>query len=259
MINISQINGAIKYLTKLIHTVGAFRFKFDNVEYKSNPSNGKIIIEYDVYVESNQKDVVWLWDYLSCKSKHIVEDACGVVSVSFGDILPVIKHIYVDGFDAGRYGGYIPESFVEKISEGFQNNIPKQIKSYFYCGGTRKEIVLIVNYEVSNIYIDDGLTTDVSVYCSVVLVDNKPLENITQDLAETIVGYLSEDESVTNTLDNVVWGEIARYMDGLDECELWTHTYAYIRNIGDIDIEDFNYVSHSTFSSKLCDFITGDY
>jgi hypothetical protein len=40
---------------------------------------------------------------------------------------------------------------------------------------------------------------------------------------------------------------------------LWTHTYPYIRNIGDVEVDDFNYTNHSTFSSKMCDFITGDY
>ena len=36
-------------------------------------------------------------------------------------------------------------------------------------------------------------------------------------------------------------------------------TYTYIRNIGDIKVDDFNYTNQSTFSSKLCDFISGDY
>jgi hypothetical protein len=259
MVNDGQVNGIIKYLTKLIHTVGVFRFKFDNIEYKTNLSNGKVMIEYDVYVETKEKDVIWLWDYLSCKSKHIIEDACGVVSVSFGDILPVIKHIYLDGFETERYGGYIPDSFVKKVSEEIQHNVPKQIKTHFYCGGQLKHIISIVDYEISNMYLDDGLTTDVSVYCSQVLIDGTPLENITQDLAEDIVGYVSELDTLKSRLDEVVWNEITKYMDDLSDCEIWTHTYAYIRNIGDIEVEDFNYINHSTFSSKMCDFITGDY
>jgi hypothetical protein len=116
---------------------------------------------------------------------------------------------------------------------------------------------LNVSYEVSDVYIDDGITTDISVYCNQVLVDNEPLENITQDLAETIVGYMSEDDNLRVPLDGIVWGEITKYMN-LEDCEIWTHTYTYLRNIGDIEVDDFNYINQSTFSSKLCDFISGD-
>jgi hypothetical protein len=91
-----------------------------------------------------------------------------------------------------------------------------------------------------------------------VLVDNEPLENITQDLAETIVGYMSEDDNLRVPLDGIVWDEITKYMS-LEDCEIWTHTYTYLRNIDDIEVDDFNYVNHSTFSSKMCDFISGDY
>jgi hypothetical protein len=45
----------------------------------------------------------------------------------------------------------------------------------------------------------------------------------------------------------------------LGDCEIWTRLYVYIRNIGDIEVNDFDYTNHSTFSSKLCDFISGDY
>jgi hypothetical protein len=135
---------------------------------------------------------------------------------------------------------------------------PKQITTHFFCGGERKNLVLNVTYDVSNIYIDDGIQTDVSVYCSEVLVDGEPLENITQDLAETIVGYVSEDDNLRFPLDSSIWDEITKYMD-LGSCEIWTHTYTFIRNIGDIQIDDFNFTNHSTFSSKLCDFISGDY
>jgi len=45
----------------------------------------------------------------------------------------------------------------------------------------------------------------------------------------------------------------------LESCEIWTHTYTYLRNIGDTEVEDTDYIGHSTFSSKMCDFISGDY
>jgi hypothetical protein len=259
MVNSGQIKGVIMYLTQLTHTVGMFRFKFGDIEYsRTHGDTGKIIIEYNLYVELKEKDIIWLWDYLSCKSKHIIEESCRIVSVSFGDLLPVIKNIYVDGFETERYGGYTPDSFIKKVSEKIQSDVPKQIKTYFYCEGQLKHMVLIVDYEISDMYLVDGLTTDVSVYCSQILVDGEPLENITQDLAETIVGYVSEDDSIKQPLDTIVWNEINKYMN-LEDCEIWTHTYPYVRNIGDIEVEDFDYINRSIFSSKMCDFISGDY
>ena len=258
MINNSQVNGIITYLTKLTHTVDMFRFKFDNVEYKINSSTGKSTIEYDVYIESKEKDIIWLWDFFNCKSKHILEDACGVVSASFGDILPIVKYIYLNGFETERYGGYVPESFITKVDELIQQRGKKQILTHFFCEEKRIDLRLNVTYGVSDIYVEDGLVTNISVYCNQVLVDGKSLENIPQDIAETIVGYVSEEDTLKHHLEDIVWEEITKYMN-LGDCELWTHTYTFIRNIGDTVVDDFNYISHSTFSSKLCSFISGDY
>jgi hypothetical protein len=253
----AEAKGIKLYLERLTHPVRMFNFKFSNIEYEIE-YNGKLVIEYDLYIQSKQKDIPWLWDYFSCKSKHIVEDACNIVGVSYGDVRPIVKLIYVDDFESQRFGGYIPESFVEKVSNEIKQPTPKNITTHFFCGGERKNLVLNVTYEVSDIYIDDGITTNVSVYCNQVLVDGEPLENIPQNLAETIVGYLQEDDNIRMPLDDKVWGEINKYMD-LQSCEIWTHTYTYIRNIGDIQVEDYDYVTHSTFSSKMCDFISGDY
>ena len=257
MITNAEAKGIKLYLERLTHPVRMFNFKFSNIEYEIE-YNGKLVIEYDLYIQSKQKDIPWLWDYFSCKSKHIVEDACNIVGVSYGDVRPIVKLIYVDDFESQRFGGYIPESFVEKVSNEIKQPTPKNITTHFFCGGERKNLVLNVTYEVSDIYIDDGITTNVSVYCNQVLVDGEPLENIPQNLAETIVGYLQEDDNIRMPLDDKVWGEINKYMD-LQSCEIWTHTYTYIRNIGDIQVEDYDYVTHSTFSSKMCDFISGDY
>jgi hypothetical protein len=258
MVNNSQVNGIITYLTKLTHTVDMFRVKFDNVEYKINSSTGKATIEYDVYVESKEKDIIWLWDFFHCKSKHILEEACGVVSASFGDILPIVKYIYLNGFETERYGGYVPESFITKVDELIQQRGKKQILTHFFCEEKRIDLRLNVTYGVSDIYVEDGLVTNISVYCNQVLVDGKSLENIPQDIAETIVGYVSEEDTLKHHLEDIVWEEITKYMN-LGDCELWTHTYTFIRNIGDTVVDDFNYISHSTFSSKLCSFISGDY
>ena len=257
MIANSEAKGIKLYLERLTHPIKMFNFKFTDVEYEIE-YNGKLVIKYDLYIQSKQKDIPWLWEYFSSKSKHIVEDACNIVGVSFGDVRPIVKFIYVDDFESQRFGGYIPESFVEKVSNDIKQNSAKQISTNFSCGGERKILTLIISCEISDIYIDDGITTDVSVYCSQILVDGKPLENIPQSLAETIVGYVSEDDNIRMNLDIIVWNEITKYMD-LEDCEIWAHTYTYIRNIGDIKVEDYDYVSHSTFSSKLCDFISGDY
>ena len=256
MITNSEAKGIKLYLERLLHPVKVFNFKFTNIEYEL--PGGKLVIEYDLYIQSKQKDVTWLWDYLSCKSKHIVEDACNIVGVSYGDVRPIVKLIYVDDFESQRYGGYLSDSFIKKVTNDITQISPKQITTHFFCGGERKNLVLNVTYEVSDIYIDDGIQTDVSVYCSEALVDGEPLQNITQDLAETIVGYVSEDDNLKFPLDSSIWDEINKYMD-LGSCEIWTHTYTFIRNIGDVKVEDFNFTNHSTFSSKLCDFISGDY
>jgi hypothetical protein len=257
VISNSEAKGIKLYLERLTHPIKMFNFKFTDVEYEIE-YNGKLVIEYDLRIQSKQKDIPWLWDYFSCKSKHIVEDACNIVGVSYGDVRPIVKLIYVDDFESQRYGGYVPESFVEKVSNEIKQPTPKNIATHFFCGGERKNLALNVTYEVSDIYIDDGITTSVSVYCSQALIDGKPLENIPQNLAETIVGYLQENDDIRMPLDDKVWSEINKYMD-LESCEIWTHTYTYIRNIGNIQVEDYDYVSHSTLSSKLCDFISGDY
>ena len=257
MITKGEAKGVKLYLERLIHPVKMFNFKFTDIEFNIE-YNGKLVIEYDLHIQSKQKDIPWLWDYFSCKSKHIVEDACGLVGVNFGDVRPIVKLIYVDDFESQRWGGYLSDSFIEKISEDIKENSPKKISTHFFCGGERKRLELLIKCELSDVYIDDGIRTDVSVYCSQALVDGEPLENIPESLAETIVGYVSEDDDIRMPLDDKVWSEINKYMD-LESCEIWTHAYAYIRNIGDTEIESFDYVSHSTFSSKMCDFISGDY
>jgi len=253
----SEAKGIKHYLERLTHPVKKFNFKFTDVECKTR-YDGKLELKYVLAIQLKEEDIPWLWDYFNCKSKHIVEDACKIVGVNFGDVIPFMRYIYVNGLRKEGYGGYIPKWFNEKITKNIEQIGPKRISTNFFCGGERKNLILNVSYEVSDIYIDDGITTDVSVYCSEALIDGEPLENIPQDLAETIVGYVSEDDNIRSPLDDIVWSEITKYMN-LEECEMWTHTYAYFRNIGNIQIDDFNYTSHSTFSSKLCDFISGDY
>ena len=181
-----------------------------------------------------------------------------MVGLDWSEVFTEVKDIYYNGKKINRYGGNVPQSFINKISNKIQELGPKQIKTMFYCGGERKQLILNVTYELLDVYIDDGVTTDVSVYSYQVLVEGEPVENIPQDLVETIVGYMSEVDDLRSPLDGIVWTEITKYMD-LGDCEIWTHTYTYLRNIGDVEVYDFNYINQSTFSSKMCDFMTGDY
>ena len=255
-----QIRGLISYLTKLTHTVDAFRISFGNIEVGKTTRGMQSYdeIKYDLNITPKNPDTPYLWDFFNCKSKHIIQDGCEMVGLSWAEVFTEVKDIYYNGRKSGKYGGIIPQSFINKISNDIQELGSKQINTNFFCGGERKILTLKVNYEVSDIYIDDGITTDVSVHCHQALVDGEPLENIPQDLAETIVGYMSEDDNLRIPLDDIVWTEITKYMN-LGDCEIWTHTYTYLRNIGDVEVYDFNYINQSTFSSKMCDFMTGDY
>ena len=264
MDNNGQLRGVVSYLTKLTHTIDEFRFKFVNVEVGEKDkyiigikSQAEFVIKYDLEIISKQPDIPYLWDFFHCKSKHIIEDGCGMVSIDWSKIFTQVKDTYYNGEKISRYGGNIPQSFIQKISEQIQQIGPKELYMFFYCEGQRK-LTLNITYELSDVYIDDGMTTDVSVYCHQALVEGEPLENIPQDLAETIVGYMTEIDDLRSPLDSIVWNEVTKYMS-LGDCEIWTHTYPYIRTIGDVEVNDYNYVNQSTFSSKLCDFMTGDY
>jgi len=258
--NSQKLRGVITYLSKLIHTVDSFRFKFINIEV-NYVTRGMIYgaeIQYDLDITPKHPDTPYLWDFFNCKSKDIIKDGCRMTSINWNNLFTNVNNIYYNGKKINKSGGNIPKSFSEKITKNIEQLGPKQINTNFFCGGERKTLTLKVNYEVSDVYIDDGLTTDVSVYCSQALVDNEPLENISQDLAETIVGYMSEDDSLRVDLDVIVWNEITQYMS-LEGCEIWTHTYTYLRNIGDVEVESSDYIGRSTFSSKMCDFISGNY
>ena len=258
--NSGQIRGLISYLTKLTHTVDAFRISFGNIEVGKTTRGMQTYdeVKYDLNIVPKKQDSPYLWDFFNCKSKDIIKDGCRMTSINWNNLFTNVNNIYYNGKKINKYGGNIPQSFRKKITKDIEKLGPKQINTNFFCGGERKTLTLKVNYEVSDIYIDDGLTTDVSVYCSQALVDNEPLENINGGIAETIVGYMSEDDNLRVPLDEIVWNEMTKYMN-LGDCEIWTHTYTYLRNIGGVEVSDFNYINQSTFSSKMCDFISGDY
>jgi hypothetical protein len=258
--NSGQIRGLISYLTKLTHTVDAFRISFDNIEVGKTTRGMQTYdeVKYDLNIVPKKPETPYLWDFFNCKSKHIIQDGCEMVGLDWSQVFTQVKDIYYNGRKSSKYGGDIPQSFINEISNKIQELGPKEVSAYFNCGGTKRKLTLKITYELADVYIDDGITTDVSVYNYQVLVEGEPVENIPQDLVETIVGYMSEVDDLRSPLDDIVWTEITKYMD-LGDCELWTHTYTYLRNIGDVEVYDFNYINQSTFSSKMCDFMTGDY
>jgi hypothetical protein len=260
MITNGQVKGIITFLTKLTHTVDSFRFKFINVSVEKTTRIGLSVplIKYDLEITSKEQDIPYLWDFFNCKSKHIIQDGCEMMSADWAHVYTELGKVYYDGEEIRRYGGEIPDLFIEKISDEIQQLGPKQLKGYFWCGGEKKQLIFNITYKLSDVYIDDGITTDVSVYCHQALVDGELLENIPQDLAETIVGYMTEIDDLRSPLDSIVWNEVTKYMS-LGDCEIWTHTYPYIRTIGDVVVDDYNYVNQSTFLSKLCSFLSGDY
>ena len=260
MVNSGQIKGVVSYISKLTHPVDEFNSTFSNIELDETIKNLQSYnkIKYDLNIIPKQPDSPFLWDFFNCKSKHIIQDGCEMVGLDWSEVFTEVKDIYYNGKKINRYGGNVPQSFINKISNKIQELGPKEVSTYFNCGGTKRKLTLKITYELADVYIDDGITTDVSVYSYQVLVEGEPVENIPQDLVETIVGYMSEVDDLRSPLDGIVWTEITKYMD-LGDCEIWTHTYTYLRNIGDVEVYDFNYINQSTFSSKMCDFMTGDY
>jgi hypothetical protein len=188
--NSGQIRGLISYLTKLTHTVDAFRISFDNIEVGKTIRNQEPYpeIQYDLEITPKQSDIPYLWDFFPCKSKHIIQDGCEMVGRDWSNIFTKVNDIYYNGEKISRYGGDIPQSFINEISNKIQELGPKEVSAYFNCGGTKRKLTLKITYELADVYIDDGITTDVSVYNYQVLVEGEPVENIPQDLVETIVG-----------------------------------------------------------------------
>lgn len=255
MITKFEVTGIRTYLLKLTHNILTYDFKFENLEFDVDYRN-RVEISYDLNITSRGDDTPWLWDYFDCKSKHILQDACEIVDLPFSIVYPKLRNLTVNGVSAIRYSGLIPISFEDKINKLIKENTNKEISVHFFCGNEKKFLRLTIEPEVSEIFIDDGITSDISVYVEQATIDGKPLENLTEDIVETIVGYVQEYDDLRLQYDNIVWDEVSKYMD-LESCELWGHTYTYIRNIGGIEPESYDYVAHSTFSSKLCDFISG--
>jgi len=144
MANNVQIKGVISYLTRLTHTVNSFRFKFVNIEVGKKIRNQESYpeIQYDLDITSKQSGIPYLWDFFHCKSIHIVQDGCEMVGVNWANIFTKVNDIYYNGERISRYGGDIPQSFINKVSKDIIENTPKQISTHFFCEGERKELKL---------------------------------------------------------------------------------------------------------------------
>lgn len=255
MANSGQLRGVVSYLTKLIHTVDMYEFKFVNV---SIDESSKTVINYDLDITSKEDDIPWLWDFFHCKSKHIMQDGCEVVSVDWSDIRSNLNNVYYNGTIIQRYGGYIPKWFEDKSHELFKSNTVKSVETYFYCGNQKRILKLYLRYYGSDIYIDDGIVSNITIDCIGIALDGVLINITNEEILELITGYIIEMDYIKQGLDEVIWEEINKYMK-LGDCEIWTHTYVNMGTINDIPIDSYDYVGQSTFSSKMCDFINGEF
>lgn len=255
----SDFKGIKLYLERLTHNIGNYNIRFDDVEFEIR-KDGKINIYYDLHVKTKQKDIPWLSSYFDCKSSLILEQACDIVGFDFKNLYKVVKDIYINNFIVPNYEGYIPDSFQEKIKNEVIKKSPKILTRQFFCGNEKKIMKLYVNYDISDIYndSDSGFILDISAYCYKLTIDDKLVENLNQDIVDIIVGYMNEDnEDFKIPGDNVIWDEVSKYMD-LSECDLYGHTYAYLRSIGDYWSDSWDYIGKSQFSNRMCDFLMGE-
>jgi hypothetical protein len=253
--NNAQLKGIVSYLTKLTHTVDMFRFKFVNVTVEDSE---KLKIQYDLDITSKKDDIPWLWDFFHCKSKHIIQDGCEMVSVDWSDISSNLNNVYYNGTIIQRYGGYIPKWFEDKAHELFKANTVKSVETYFYCGNQKRILKLYLRYYGSDMYIDDGITSNITIDCIGIALDGELINITNEEILEMITGYIIEMDYIKQGLDDVIWNEINEYMKLMD-CEIWTHTYVNMGTINDIPIDSYDYVNQSTFSNKMCDYINGEF
>ena len=259
MISQGKVRAVKHYLTALTHNVDSFRFKFVNIVVNKMIRNMKSVpdFQYDLDITTKGDDVPYLWEFFKCTSDYIFKSSCEMVGLDLNDVYGRLNKVSVNGQEIPIYGDYLPKKFGEELNNRIKSAGKKFIQYQFWCNSEPKTLKLYITYELSDVYVSDGINADVSVYCDRITIDDKPVENLTQDIVETIVGYVTESDLLTEIFSNIVWDFVTQYMS-LGDCEIWTHTYAYIRNIGDINADSWDYTSHSTFSSKLCDFMNGD-
>jgi hypothetical protein len=260
MIGQGRIRAITHYLTKLTHTVDSYRFKFVNVVVNKLTNNMKVVPEfrYDLEITTKGDDVPYLWDFFNCKSKHILQDASEMLGVEWNDIYGRLNKTSVNGQEIPIYQDYLPEKFGEELNNRIKNVNKEFIQVSFWCNSEVKTLKLYITYELSDVYTSEGIDVDISVYCDRITIDDVPVENLTKDIVETIVGYVNDSDLLTDIFSNVVWDFVTQYMS-LEDCEIWTHVHAYVRNIGNIQADSWNYTSHPILSSKLCDFMNGEY
>lgn len=256
MISESKITSLFKFLTKLTNKSGQFIFNFDIKESRIN--DDRLIFDYDLYINYEQKDIPWLWDYFHCKSNHIIESACEFIGIDFGKVKANHNDTYLGAKRIERYGGYIPKWFEDKAHELFKANTIKSVETYFYCGNQKRILKLYLRYYGSDIYIDDGIVSNITLDCIGIALDGVLINITNEEILGMITGYIVEMDTIKQSLDEAIWDEINEYMKLMD-CEIWTHTYVNMGTINDIPIDSYDYVSQSTFSSKMCDFINGEF
>ena len=96
----------------------------------------------------------------------------------------------------------------------------------------------------------DGMVSDITVICNEVLIDGKSVEIPSQQIADVISGYISEDDSIRAPFNDILYDMVNKYMD-LSECELYTYTYVYIIKVGDFESDYSTYVSSIYFQTSI--------
>jgi hypothetical protein len=252
----SDANALKIYLTRSTNKVDNFKFNFDIKESRIN--GDRLIFDYDLYINYEQKDIPWLWDYFHCKSNHIIESACEFIGIDFGKVKGALNDTYLGVKKIERYGGYIPKWFEDKAHELFKANTVKSIETYFYCGNQKRILKLYLRYYGSDTYIDDGIVSNITIDCIGIALDGVLINITNEEILELITGYIIEMDYIKQGLDGAIWDEINEYMK-LGDCDIWTHTYVNMGTINDIPIDSYDYVGQSTFSNKMCDFINGEF
>ena len=252
----SDANALKIYLTRSTNKVDNFKFNFDIKESRIN--DDRLIFDYDLYINYEQKDIPWLWDYFHCKSNHIIESACEFIGIDYGKVKGNHNDTYLGVKKIERYGGYIPKWFEDKAHELFKANTVKSVETYFYCGNQKRILKLYLRYYDSDMYIDDGIVSNITIDCIGIALDGVLINITNEEILELITGYIIEMDYIKQGLDGAIWDEINEYMK-LGDCDIWTHTYVNMGTINDIPIDSYDYVGQSTFSNKMCDFINGEF
>ena len=261
MVNSPKVKGILKYLTKLSHPIDSFIIKFKNIKHSDGGPGftSVILLYYDLEIITKNDDVPYCWDYFVCASNKILNEVCDIMDFDINNLYGHITKITVNGIQLNEGGSNITKTFIENLNHTLHNSIEKDfIQCAFWCNSNSVTLKLYFKYEISDVYYSDGFNTKINIYCDKLTVEDIPLENLTEEIVYLIGSYVSELEDFDFIFEDAIWSEFDKYMS-LDDCSIGGgYIFPYIDSIGGIPTKWYGTVNHSTFSSKLCDFLNGD-